>query len=362
MSVMAPHRPVPSAGRRGRGAALPRLKLKGPGRMPALIGGLAVGLLGLCLCSLVSLAALSPAHSTPTVVVAVHATPVAASAAETIDPATPFPTQVPMATSAPTDTPQPEPTATMTATTSPMTVATSLPTKTASPTAAPSATATPAPTDTPLPTAVPPPTATSAPTATPAPLVANVANLRSGPGTNYPVVGKTGAGQILEIVASNDERTWFELRDGSWIFADLVQSAPAVPVEANLPPLPAPTSASVPPPEPTLAPVAEPVATAIPSPPAQIAADTQELVSLTSPIAHGAYATITVRTNPGAMCSITVYYKSGPSEAQGLGLMVAGGDGLCSWTWKVGTRTTPGTWRIQVTTGSATQNYAFVVQ
>ncbi|MDD3520460.1 MAG: thermonuclease family protein, partial [Actinomycetota bacterium] len=73
-----------------------------------------------------------------------------------------------------------------------------------------------------------------------------------------------------------------------------------------------------------------------------------EIISLTSPVAQGANATIGISTAPGAMCNITVYYKSGPSEAQGLFPKQADGNGNCSWTWKVGTRTTPGDWRIVI--------------
>lgn len=89
---------------------------------------------------------------------------------------------------------------------------------------------------------------------------------------------------------------------------------------------------------------------------------TQELVSLTSPVSPGYYASITVKTNPGAGCSITVYYKSGASKAQGLDPIIADSNGLCSWTWKVGARTTPGTWSISVTTGGVTQRYPLVVE
>jgi len=42
-------------------------------------------------------------------------------------------------------------------------------------------------------------------------------------------------------------------------------------------------------------------------------------------------------------------YKSGPSHAAGLVPKVAAADGTVSWTWKVGTRTTPGAWPITVT-------------
>ncbi len=89
---------------------------------------------------------------------------------------------------------------------------------------------------------------------------------------------------------------------------------------------------------------------------------TQTLVSLTSPIKRGAYATIIVHSIAGAHCSITVYYKSGPSTAKGLGPKTAGSDGRCAWTWKVGTATTPGTWRIAVATNTATKTYWFVVK
>jgi len=74
------------------------------------------------------------------------------------------------------------------------------------------------------------------------------------------------------------------------------------------------------------------------------------LVGLTSPVSAGSYATLTVGVSRTATCSITVYYKSGPSEAAGLypkrGRRI-------SWTWKVGTRTTPGRWPIVVSCGAA---------
>ena len=73
---------------------------------------------------------------------------------------------------------------------------------------------------------------------------------------------------------------------------------------------------------------------------------------------QGSYATHTAHTSPGAYCTITVYYKSGPSTASGLGAKTADSDGNVSWTWKVGTRTTPGTYRIVVTAalGGATRS------
>jgi hypothetical protein len=76
---------------------------------------------------------------------------------------------------------------------------------------------------------------------------------------------------------------------------------------------------------------------------------TLEIVSVTSPVSPGHNATLVARTAPGANCDITVYYKSGPSTAQGLYPKTADSNGSVSWTWLVGTRTTPGSWRIVVT-------------
>lgn len=72
------------------------------------------------------------------------------------------------------------------------------------------------------------------------------------------------------------------------------------------------------------------------------------LVSLTSPARQGADATIVVGTAPNAACTITVLYRSGASHAQGLVPKTANAQGRVVWTWRVGTRTTPGTWPIIV--------------
>lgn len=57
------------------------------------------------------------------------------------------------------------------------------------------------------------------------------ANLRSGPGTNFPVVGSAIAGQQLVVVGRNQAGDWYLLEEGVWIAAFLVSNAPAnVPV------------------------------------------------------------------------------------------------------------------------------------
>lgn len=73
-----------------------------------------------------------------------------------------------------------------------------------------------------------------------------------------------------------------------------------------------------------------------------------EIESVSSPITPGQDATLVARTIPRAKCSIMVLYKSGASTAEGLEDKVAGADGKVSWTWKVGTRTTSGTWCVVV--------------
>ena len=92
------------------------------------------------------------------------------------------------------------------------------------------------------------------------------ANLRGGPGTSFPVVGRVQNGQALTIVAKNAGGDWYQLSNGQWIAAFLVNGASAttqaVPAAAPAPTVaPAPTTAPVP----TVAPVA-PVPTATPAP------------------------------------------------------------------------------------------------
>lgn len=80
------------------------------------------------------------------------------------------------------------------------------------------------------------------------------ANLRGGPGTGYPVVGKAKADQPLDIAARNADASWLQLDTGEWIAAFLVDNldAPAeLPVVEELPEPPAPAAA-----EPSTAPEA----------------------------------------------------------------------------------------------------------
>jgi hypothetical protein len=83
------------------------------------------------------------------------------------------------------------------------------------------------------------------------------------------------------------------------------------------------------------------------------------VVSVSSPISRGDYASLTVSSS--ARCSIAVLYKSGPSVAKGL-YPKQPARGRITWSWKVGTNTTPGRWPIVVACGRAgTLRTSFVV-
>ena len=93
-------------------------------------------------------------------------------------------------------------------------------------------------------------------------------------------------------------------------------------------------------------------ALAVAAAPVPASSSLARLVRVTSPVSRGSSATLVARVVPSRTCSITVTYASGPSHAQGLYPKRPSG-GRVSWTWKVGTRTTPGRWPIRVACGTA---------
>lgn len=137
-------------------------------------------------------------------------------------------------------------------------------------------------TEAPAPEATAPETAASAPpavdlipTATPVPKAmlqaSNALNVRSGPGTAYPIIGAMNATAQAEIIAKNPQGDWWQivLPNGQrgWVFGALVQTSgdmALVAVASNIPePPPTPTPAPVavapdPPPAPEAPPAAEP--------------------------------------------------------------------------------------------------------
>lgn len=122
---------------------------------------------------------------------------------------------------------------------------------------------TPTPTPTPfvaVPTATPtptpaPPTPTPTPEATPTPFAvvqAQVLNVRDGPSTDYPVIGRLESGDEVAIVGQNDAGDWWQiccLTEGNgWVYGPLVRAqgeTAEVPVIVDIAP-PPPTATPLP--------------------------------------------------------------------------------------------------------------------
>ncbi|MCX6786854.1 MAG: SH3 domain-containing protein [Candidatus Kaiserbacteria bacterium] len=81
-------------------------------------------------------------------------------------------------------------------------------------------------------------------TAIPDPVANTAANLRAGPGTNYPIIGSAQTGETLRIAARNPQGDWYQLASGAWIAAALIDRAPAVPIAAVIPASPVPATAT----------------------------------------------------------------------------------------------------------------------
>ncbi len=137
---------------------------------------------------------------------------------------------------------------------------------TPTPALAPTKTPTPEPTATPTPAEPPTAAPTNTPDAKPAAIVTSAsANVRSGPGTGYPLVGRVNRGDRLEINGKNDAGTWWQVccvaSKQGWIIGDLVRvegDAASVPIVSGIAP---------PPPAPTRRPTATPLPTQPPAPP-----------------------------------------------------------------------------------------------
>lgn len=93
----------------------------------------------------------------------------------------------------------------------------------------------------------------------------------------------------------------------------------------------------------------------------QIPNDTISVESLTTPVSPGEKATIAIVGKPNTKYSITVRYNSGNSTASGLYDKTSDGQGYVSWTWKVGTRTSPGTYKIRISGGGESFTTTFTV-
>ena len=141
------------------------------------------------------------------------------------------------------------------------------PTMTAAPTAVPATATSEAP------TAIPePPTEVPSPTSEVSKLTANAGvNVRSGPGTNYPQVGRLQAGQTFVITGKNPTGDWWQFDfngQSGWVLGELVRASGGerVQVAANIAPPPTarprPTARPVPKPQPQPQPQPQPPAAA----------------------------------------------------------------------------------------------------
>lgn len=142
-------------------------------------------------------------------------------------------------------------------------------------------TPTPGPIDTPTPTftptlppatvppaTVPPPSPTVPPTASPTPVVPQVSaasevNVRSGPGTSYPIVGSLAANSTMPVTGRNQDSSWWQVRQANgqsgWVASWVVEArdvaglpvAPAPPLEEQPAPVSVPEDTAGPPPVPS---------------------------------------------------------------------------------------------------------------
>jgi hypothetical protein len=103
------------------------------------------------------------------------------------------------------------------------------------------------------------------------------------------------------------------------------------------------------PPEVT-APVTPPPATVLPTrKPAPGSPVGGSVQFVTTPVAPGANASITVKTTPDALCTIKVEYDKKKSQDDGLIKKMADEYGNVSWTWTVEETAPEGKWPIEVT-------------
>ncbi|MCB0114925.1 MAG: SH3 domain-containing protein [Caldilineaceae bacterium] len=115
------------------------------------------------------------------------------------------------------------------------------------------------------------PTDTPVPPADPAVVTNQGMNVRSGPGTNYAVVGSAQAGQRFIVTGKNPQGDWWQVNfngQNGWLYGPLVtaENTGSVQIAANIP-APPPTATPVPPTAtPVPVPTQPPAPTAPPAP------------------------------------------------------------------------------------------------
>ena len=73
------------------------------------------------------------------------------------------------------------------------------------------------------------------------------------------------------------------------------------------------------------------------------------ITSFMTSVSPGNNATISIQTNPGAVCAITVIYNNVPSKDSGLQSKTADEYGTLTWSWTVEDTVSLGQWPITIT-------------
>lgn len=86
------------------------------------------------------------------------------------------------------------------------------------------------------------------------------------------------------------------------------------------------------------------------------------LVSVPEKVLRGDTATVSIKGEAGVLYAIAVHYSSGVSKAKGLEPAEADKDGCVTWSWKIGSQTKPGEYKITVTGGGGSVDTYFTVE
>lgn len=148
-----------------------------------------------------------------------------------------------------------------------------------------------------------------------------------------------------EPTATNDELRIIPNNASPVQNPDTIMLTPSV--SPTMSPTPTATPTPVPTATPTPAPTDTPKPTGKPTPtpsPVTKAAPVTRLAGITildysDSVSRGSYAFIKIQGAPNTDYDCEVEYKSGMSEASGLGVKRSDGNGIVSWKWKVGSRT-----------------------
>lgn len=86
------------------------------------------------------------------------------------------------------------------------------------------------------------------------------------------------------------------------------------------------------------------------------------VIKFTSPVKPNSNATLTLRGSPNTEYAIFVVYSTGASTAKGLEAKISDGDGIVSWTWKIGGKVKSGSYRVTVKGGGTVADFTLEVK